>query len=89
MTKCDPYDENLTKAAIPGSGWTYHHDAINVQIHNIAKQSTLPNDTEITYYVMHKLKESAVQQTAHLPLLTSRHLKGYVPDERHTGIATN
>ncbi len=38
---------------------------------------------------MRKLKESAVQQTAHLPLLTSEHLKEYVPDERHTGIATN
>jgi hypothetical protein len=38
---------------------------------------------------MRKLKESAIQQTAHLPLLTGKHLKGYVPDGRHTGIATN
>ena len=73
MTKCDPY----------------HHDAINVHIHNVVKQSTLASDTEITYYFMRKLKESAVQQAAHLPLLTNMHLKGYVPDGRHTWIATN
>jgi hypothetical protein len=38
---------------------------------------------------MRKLEESVVQQTAHLSHLTSKHLKGYVPDERQTGIATN
>ncbi len=38
---------------------------------------------------MRKLKESAVQQNSHLPLLTSKQVKGYVPDARHTRIATN
>ena len=40
-------------------------------------------------FTMRKLKESKVQKTAHLPLLASTQLKGYVPDGRHTGIATN
>jgi hypothetical protein len=79
----------LAKATLPGNGWTYHHDAIDVRIHNIAKQSTLTSDTEITYYFMRKLMESLVQQTAHLPFLTGKHLNGYVPNGRHTGIATN
>ena len=89
MTKCDPYGENLAKATLPCNGWTYRHDTINVHIYIIAKKSTLTSDTEITYYFMRKLKESAFPQTAHLPLLTNMHLKGYVPDGRHTGIATN
>jgi hypothetical protein len=67
----------------------YHNDAMSVHIHNIAKQSTLASDTEITYYFMRKLKENAVKQTAHLPLLTNKHLKGYVLDGRHTEIASN
>ena len=89
MTKCDPYGENLAKTVIIGIGWTYHHDVINVQIHNIAKQATMNNETKITYYFMRKLKDSAALHDSHLPLLTSRQLRRYVPDGRHDGIATN
>ncbi len=88
LTKCDPYGENLAKAVLPGSGWTYHHDAINVKIHKLAKQTALNNESEITYYFMRKLKESAVQQDSHWPLLTSKQLKRYVPNGRRTCIAT-
>ncbi len=86
VTKCNPYGENLAKTALPGNGWTYHHDAINVQIQNIAKQSTLASDTEIAYNFMRKLKESAVQQAAHLPLLMNNQLKGQVPDNAKQGL---
>ncbi len=29
-TKCDAYGENLVKATLPGGGWMYHHDGINL-----------------------------------------------------------
>ena len=29
-TVCDPYGENLVKATLPGGGWTYHHNGINL-----------------------------------------------------------
>ena len=38
-TKCDAYGENLVKATLPGAGWTINHDAINIQVHRIARQS--------------------------------------------------
>jgi hypothetical protein len=43
---------------------------------------------EIEDYFMRKLQESAFSNNGFLPLL-SRHLKGYVPDGRQTGIACN
>jgi hypothetical protein len=89
LPRCDPCGENLAKGVLPCNGWTYHHDAIDVHIHNIAKQATLTSETEITYYFMGKLEESAIHQNSHLPILTSKQLKGYVPNARHTGIATN
>ena len=38
---------------------------------------------------MRKLKESVCQHDSHLPLLTSKQLKGYTPDGRHIGIDSN
>jgi hypothetical protein len=29
-TVCDMYGENLVKATLPGGGWTYHHNGINL-----------------------------------------------------------
>ena len=43
---------------------------------------------EIEDNFMRKLQESAVSNNGFLPLLI-RHLKGYVPDGRQTGIACN
>ena len=57
---CDPYGENLAKATLPGSGWTYHHDAINVQVCKIARQAGLTSDTEIGDYFLRMLRERAV-----------------------------
>ena len=61
---------------------------INLQIHKIARQSSLSSDVEIEDYFMRKLQESAVANNVFLPLL-SKHLKGYVPDDRQTGVAYN
>ncbi len=48
----------------------------------------MTSETEIEDYYIRKLQESAVQTNIDLPLL-SKHLKGYVPDGRQTGIACN
>ena len=29
-TECDAYGENLVKATLPGGGWVYHHNGINL-----------------------------------------------------------
>ena len=34
-TECDVYGENLVKATLPGGGWSYHHNGINMQLHRI------------------------------------------------------
>ncbi len=34
-TGCDVFGENLVKATLPGGGWTYHHNVINLQLHKI------------------------------------------------------
>ena len=39
ISTCHPYGENLVKATLPGSDWTYHHDEMNCQIHKIIRQS--------------------------------------------------
>jgi len=71
---CDVYDENLVKATLPGSGRTYHHDAINLQIHKIAQHACMTSDMEIEDYFMRKLNESAIlNNNGSLPLL-SKHL---------------
>ena len=88
QTLCDAYGENLAKATLPGSGWTYHHDSIILQIHKIARQSRLFNEREIEDYFMRRLQKNVVLTNNYVPLL-SKHLKGYVPDARQIGIACN
>ncbi len=34
-TECDVYGENLVKTTLPGGGWVYHHNGINLQLHKI------------------------------------------------------
>ncbi len=80
-TTCDAYGENLVKATLPGGGWTYHHDNINVQLHRIFRQAGMTSDVEVEDYFMRKLRETAINPTTYEPLL-SRNLKGYVPDGR-------
>ena len=41
ISTCDPYGENLVKATLPRSGWTYYHDEINCQIHMIIRQTCM------------------------------------------------
>jgi len=47
QTTCDAYGENLVKSTLLELRWTYHHDAINLYIHKIARQSDMSNDMEI------------------------------------------
>jgi len=51
---------NLIKAALPGYDWIYHHDDVNLQVHNIAKQSGMTNDMEIENYFIRRLREGAI-----------------------------
>jgi len=51
---CDAYGENLMKATIPGSGWVYHHDELNMQVQRIAKQPGMNNDMEVEDYFIRK-----------------------------------
>jgi hypothetical protein len=46
-TPCDAYGENLVKATLPGGGWMYHHDGINLQLHKIFRQSGMVSDMEV------------------------------------------
>ena len=52
---CDAYGENLVKATLPGSWWTYHHDEINRQIDKIIRQSSMASQLEIEDYFIKKL----------------------------------
>ena len=74
-TECDVYGENLIKATLPGGGWTYHHNGINLQLHNIFMQSGMFNDMEVEDYFLRKLMETAVNPAQFVPLM-SRNLKG-------------
>ena len=56
----DAYGENLVKATLPGSGWTYHHDAINNVIHKIIRQSGMESQLEIEDYFINKVREMAI-----------------------------
>jgi len=78
-TECDMYGENLVKATLPGGGWTYHHNGINLQLHKIFRQSGMTNDMEVEDYFLRKLRETAINPAQFVPLL-SRNMKGYVPD---------
>jgi hypothetical protein len=85
-TTCDAYGENLVKATLPGGGWTYHHDGINLQLHKIFRPSGMVSDMEVEDFFLRKLRETAINPALSVPLL-SRNLKGYVPDGHQTGIA--
>ena len=80
--------ENLVKAKLPGSGWTYHYDEINSQIHRIIRQSGMVNQLEIEDYFIRKVQGMAVTPSESMPIL-NKHLKGYVLDGRQLGIACN
>ena len=54
----------------------------------IAKLSRMVNSMEVGDFFMRKLNESAIILDNIMSLL-SKHLKGYVPDGRHTGIASS
>jgi hypothetical protein len=88
QTRCDALGENLVKAMFIGYGWTYHYETINIQINKIARPSRMTSDAEIEDNFLRKLHEKAVQLDNSLPLM-SMHMKGYVPDGRHTGISCN
>ena len=85
-TECDAYGENLVKATLPRAGWTLYHDAINLQVHRIARQSGMVSIMEVEDLFLRRLRESAITPHDFVPLL-SKDLKGYVPDGRQTGIA--
>ena len=48
----------------------------------------MTSDLEIEDYFLRKLKETAVNPSQNVPLL-SKNLRGYVPDGRQTGIANS
>jgi len=62
----------LVKATLPGSGWTYHHDAINRHIHLIARQPSLSNDMEIEDYFIRKFQEIVVLNNSSMPIRTQQ-----------------
>ena len=69
-TICDAFGENLVKATLPGGGWTYHHDGINVQLHQIFRQAGMTSDMEVEDYFLRKLRETAINQVTFGPLLS-------------------
>ncbi len=86
-TECDVFGENLVKATFPGAGWTLHHDAINLQIHRVARESGMVSTMEVEEYFLRRLHESAINPDSAMPLL-GKQLRGYVPDGRQTGFAS-
>jgi len=86
-TECNVYGENLVKATLPGGGWIYHHNGINLQLHMIFRQSGMTIDMEVEDYFLRKLREMAINPAQFVPLL-SRNLKGHVPDGHQTGMAS-
>jgi hypothetical protein len=85
---CYVFGENLVKATLPRAGWTLHHDAINLQIHRVARQSGMISTMEVEEYFLRRLHESAIQPDSAMPLL-GKQLRGYVPDGRQTGTASS
>ena len=86
--QCDAYGENLVKAKLPGAGWALHHDAIDLQVHMIGRQSGMVSSMEVGDFFMRRLSESAIIPDHSMPLI-GKHIKGYVPDGRQTGIASS
>jgi hypothetical protein len=86
-TECDAYGENLVKATLPGTGWTPYHDAINLQVHHVARYSGIVSTMEVQDYFIRILQESAIQLDSAMPLL-GKLLRGYVPNGRQTGTAS-
>jgi len=78
----------MVKATLPGAGWTLHHDAINLQIRRVAKQSEMINTMEVEEYFLRRRQESAIHPDSAMSLL-GKQLRGYVPDGRQTGIASS
>ena len=72
-TECDAYGENPVKATLPGAGWTLHHDAINIQVHRIARQLRMVSSMEVEDIFMRILQESAIVPDEFVPLM-SKHL---------------
>ncbi len=85
---CDSYGENLVKATLPGGGWTYHHNGINLKLRRIFRQLSMTSDMEVEDYFLRKVREMAINPVQTVPLL-SKNLKGYVPAGHQTGIANN
>ena len=73
---------------MPRSGWTKHHDEINNQVHKIIWQSGMASQVEVEDYFIRKLQGMAVTPNDYVPIL-SKHIKGYDPDGRQLGIASN
>ena len=84
----EPFGENSVKAALLGSGRTYHYDEINNQIHKIIKQSCKVSQLKIEDYFIRKLQGMAVTPSESAPILNT-HLKGYVPYGRQLGTLCN
>ena len=78
----------MVKATLPCLGWTYHHDEINKQMHKIVRQSGMGSQVEVEDYFIRKLDGMAVTPIDTVPIL-NKHLRGYVPDGRQFGIASN
>jgi hypothetical protein len=60
ISTCDPFGENLVKATLLGSGWTYYHNEINSQIHMIIRQKGMVSQLEIEDYFIRKLQGMAI-----------------------------
>jgi len=55
-TEYDTYGENLVKATLLGAGWTLHHDAINLQVHRIARQTGMVSNMEVEDFFFRRLQ---------------------------------
>jgi hypothetical protein len=71
LSNVDPYGENLVKATLPGGGWTYHHDGVNLQLHRIFRQSGMTSDMEVEDYFLRKLRDYGRRQFIQLRLCLS------------------
>ena len=80
---CDAYGENLAKATLHGSGWTYHRGAINNVIHEIVRKSRMESQLEIEDYFINKVREMAISLENTVPIL-DKNLKGYIPNGRQS-----
>ena len=78
----------MVKAILLGLGWTYHHDKINNQVHEIIRQSGMASQIEVDDYFIRELHGMAVTPNDIVPILC-KHLRGCVPDRRQLGIVIN